>query len=377
MKILFFIHSLSSGGAERVTVTLANYWAAKGLPVILVTVAGTEGDFYALDDRIERIALNLDGDSANSLQAILGNARRIRALRAILRQKEPDVAVAMMATANATLALAGWGLKVETVGSERIHPPTLRLGRAWETIRQVSYSRLSALVAQTSQSAEWLSNHAPAPRIAVIPNPLNYPMPHLQPSVVPANTLGNISGPRLLLAIGRLEYQKGFDRLLNAFSCLDEDKANWVLVILGEGQEREALQNQAASLGVSHRVRFPGAVGNVGQWLEAADAYVLTSRFEGFPNTLLEALAHGVPCVAVDCDTGPREILRHEEDGLLVPQDDEEALARALMRIMGDSAMRARFSERAIEVREKYAVDQVASQWEELFWSLLPEEHQK
>lgn len=377
MKIIFFIHSLASGGAERVTATLANYWAAKGWTVIVVTVAGADRDFYALDDRIERIALNLDGDSMTTLQAVLANVRRIRSLRAVLCKKKPDIAVAMMATANVTLALAGWGLKLQTIGSERTFPPAMPLGRMWETLRQWTYPLLSGLVAQTSQSADWLKVHAAARRIAVIPNPLNYPLSVREPKIVPKDFLRQYGTSHLLLAVGRLGKEKGFDRLLQTFSYLHTLYPDWALVILGEGKQRDALQALAVSLEIEDRVIFPGAVGNVGQWFEAADAYVLTSLFEGFPNALLEALAHGVPSVAVDCETGPREILRHDVDGLLVPQDDEEALTQALMKVMGDSALRARFSERAIEVREEYAVDRVARQWEQLFSSLLAEDYQK
>src|SRR5690625_2589798 len=176
MHILFYIHSLSSGGAERVTTTLANHWASQGLQVTVVTVAGRERDFYTLDDRIKRIALSLDANSANPWRALISNGRRVRALRHVLRVMKPDVAVAMMTTANATLALASWGLPIVTIGSERIHPPTLPLGRAWEVIRRWSYPHLSALVAQTQQSADWLHSNTNVAHVEVIANPLQYPL---------------------------------------------------------------------------------------------------------------------------------------------------------------------------------------------------------
>lgn len=367
MRLLFYIHSLSSGGAERVTTTLANHWAQQGWPVTVVTVTGRERDFYRLDGRIERIALGLDSKSANGLLALRNNWCRVLALRRVLKRVRPVVAVAMMSTANATLALAGKGLSVSTIGSERIHPPTLPLGRTWEAIRRWGYRFLSCLVAQTRQSADWLRAHAPAPRIVVIPNPLNYPLPVHEPRLAPATILEETGSSQFLLAVGRLDYQKGFDRLLDAFAAILETHSDWTLVILGEGAQRTLLEEQARALGIDCRVRFPGAVGNMGEWYEFAGAYVLTSRFEGFPNTLLEALAHGLPAVAADCDTGPREILRHEVDGLLVPQDDQLALVQALGRLMGDAGLRKRFAERAIEARERFAVERIADQWEALF----------
>ncbi len=373
MRILFYIHSLSTGGAERVTSTLANYWAEKGWSVTVVTVAGRERDFYMLDERIERIALSLDIDSANSWQAVINNVRRVRALRHVLRNVQPDVAVAMMATANATLAIAGWGLPLKTVGSERIYPPAISLGKAWETIRSWSYPRLNGLVVQTQQSAEWLKKNASARRIEVIPNPLRYPLPVQEPRVAPKDFLKESGCVRMLLSVGRLDFQKGFDRLLNAFASISEANPDWALVILGEGPLRKSLEAQARALGIEHRVRLPGAVGNVAEWYEAADIYVLTSRFEGFPNTLVEALAYGLPAVAVDCQTGPREILRHGVDGLLVPQDDHRALVDALDHLMADSALRARFAQRAVETRERFSVEKIAAQWEYLFQECLEE----
>lgn len=367
MHILFYIHSLSSGGAERVTTTLANHWASQGLQVTVVTVAGRERDFYTLDDRIKRIALSLDANSANPWRALISNGRRVRALRYVLRVMKPDVAVAMMATANATLALAGWKLPVTTIGSERTYPPAISLGRAWEAIRRWSYPHLSGIVAQTQQSADWLQANAPAPHIKVIPNPLHYPLPIHEPVMTPSTAREEHRCTHMILAVGRLGAEKGFDRLLDVFANISRAYPDWVLVILGEGPKRASLEEQVTSLGLGQRVCLPGAVGNVGDWFEAADVYALTSRFEGFPNSLLEALAYGVPSVAVDCETGPREILRHEVNGLLVPQNDNKALASALERLIGDPALRARFAERAIEARERFSIRCIAEQWEKMF----------
>jgi glycosyltransferase involved in cell wall biosynthesis len=189
--------------------------------------------------------------------------------------------------------------------------------------------------------------------------------------VDPAEVKASLAGERLLLAVGRLDYQKGFDRLLAACAQVFQKHDDWSLVILGQGGQRETLLKQAKALGIHDRVALPGAVGNVGAWYESTDLYALTSRFEGFPNTLVEALAHGVPSVAVDCETGPREILRHEVDGLLVPQDDPDALETALDRLIGDSALRNRFAERAVEARERFAVERIAGEWETLFEEVI------
>lgn len=367
MQVLFFIYSLAAGGAERVAANLANHWAAKGFGITILTLASIEQDFYALHPKVQRIALGLDADSGNIRLALLNNLRRVRSLRAVLREQKPDVAVAMMATANCLLAWAGRGTGVPTIGSERTFPPAMPLGMVWEWLRRRSYPQLDALVAQTTVSADWLRRHAPAKNIEVIPNPIIYPLARHEPNVAVDSVLLPSRSRRILLTVGRLSAEKGYDRLLTVFADRHRRYPEWMLVMLGEGPQRVALEQQAEKLGIVKNVLLPGTVGNVGDWFEAADLYVLTSRFEGFPNTLLEALAHGLPSVAVDCETGPRDIVRHGIDGLLVPQDDPSALSDALNLLMGDEALRARFAERAVEARERFAVERVAAMWEALF----------
>jgi glycosyltransferase involved in cell wall biosynthesis len=367
LNILFFIHSLSSGGAERVTATLANHWASKGWSITVVTVTESARDFYSLDSRVRRITLNMAGISRSPLHAIFNNAARVSALQRVLRHEKPDVAIAMMTTSNVTLAIAGRVARVYTIGSERTYPPAMPLGRFWEFLRRKTYPWLDALVAQTQEGKDWLAENAPAKTFAVVPNPVCFPMPPQPPVVAPGEVITTLGCKKVLLAVGRLGEEKRFERLITAFSRLVCKHSDWGLVILGQGALMNTLQKQIADLNLQHKIALPGAVGNVGDWFNSADIYALTSRFEGFPNTLVEALAHGVPSVAVDCQTGPREILRHEIDGLLVPQDNLDELINALDRLMADPALRASFSEKAIEVRERYSVDCVAGQWEDIF----------
>ena len=368
MKLLFFIHSLHSGGAERVTANLANYWAEKGWQITVVTLTSTAQDFYQLHPAVQRIALNVAGESDHAFAAISNNLCRVLALRRVLQKVQPDVALAMMSTANMLLALAAIGLKgMITIGSERIYPPRIPLGRAWEFLRSYLYGHLQAMVALSSESAAWLAQHTRARHIPVIPNAVTWPLPLQQPKLpVPERAAGQYT----LLAVGRLADQKGFDLLIPAFQHIAADFPSWHLRILGDGFDRAKLQAQITSLGMESRISLPGRAGNVGQWYEAADMYVMSSRFEGFPNTLVEAMAHGLPAVSFDCDTGPRDIIRHEVDGLLVSAGDSQALEQALRRLMADENLRKQFANRAIEVRERFSMERIAGKWESLFEEL-------
>lgn len=369
MRLLIFISSLSSGGAERVAANLAGWWAKKGWSVSVVTLSSPESDFYVLPENVRRISLDLLRESPHSFRGMVNNLRRVWALRRVLREVKPDIALAMMDKNNVLLALAANGIEeVCLIGSERIHPPQYPLGRIWEWLRRRTYRALDAVVALTRESAEWLCRTTTARHVPVIPNAVSYPLPACSPQLRPPERR---PGERWLLAVGRLVDQKGFDLLINAFQKLASRFPLWRLFILGEGPLRGALERQVEESGLTGRIELPGRAGNVGEWYQASDLYVMSSRFEGFPNTLTEAMAHGLPAVSFDCDTGPRDIIRHEVDGLLVPAGDEDALAEALARLMADDVLRTRYAARAVEVRQRFSMERVAGMWEELFERLL------
>lgn len=356
---------MDGGGAERVTANLANYWADKGWEITVVTLAPRSFDFYELHPAVKYVTLNLASDSSNAVAGLWQNLYRIRALRRVLRKIQPDIALGMMTTANVLLALATLGLRIRTIGSEHVHPPQYPLNALWEELRQRTYGLLDAVTALTSESANWLKAHTNARKVPVIPNAAPWPLPVQQPKVSPESVCQ--LGRWILLAVGRLETEKGFDALLNAFTGLAHKHSGWDLVVLGEGSLRTLIERQVQMAGLEKRVFLPGRVGNLGEWYERADLYVMSSRSEGFGNTLAEALTYALPVVSFDCDTGPREIIRHDVDGLLVQPGNLVALTVTLDRLMGDAALRERFAGRAVEARERFSLERVSGLWEELF----------
>jgi glycosyltransferase involved in cell wall biosynthesis len=167
--------------------------------------------------------------------------------------------------------------------------------------------------------------------------------------------------------MGRMTEQKGFDLLLEAFARVAARHTEWQLEIWGEGPLRSELERVRERWRLSGRARFPGRTEDAYGVLRAADLYVLSSRYEGFPMVLCEAMAVGLPVVAFDCRTGPREIVRDGVDGLLVPAGDIDALARALDRLMGDVEARARLGARAPEVCERFGLARVLALWDQVF----------
>ena len=372
LKILIFTNSLAGGGAERAAATLANFWARQGWGVTIVTLNPQSEDFYILDPLVRRMSLNLSGGSSNVLHALLRNARCVAGLRRIILQIRPAVVFSMMSTPNVLLAFASRGISnLCTIGSERCYPPHAPLGRIWDALRSRMYGRLSAVVALTHECAEWIRTNSSATRVVVIPNATVWPLPDNTPRINPHSLCP--PGRKVLLAVGRLDTVKNFTVLVSAFSELAEKYPDWDLVILGEGPEREVLESTVRDKALETRILLPGIAGNVGEWYGRADLYVMTSRSEGFPNALAEALSHGLPAVSFDCDTGPRDIIRHGIDGLLVPANDSAALTEALDRVMGDAHLRRRLAIRAQDARERFSIERVGKMWEELFIQLSGE----
>ncbi|MFT0533626.1 glycosyltransferase family 4 protein [Castellaniella hirudinis] len=362
--LVIVIHSLRGGGAERVAVDMAAYWQARGCQVCLVTQTDAGQDAYPVPEGVRRHALGLAGDSRGPWMALWGNLRRFLALRRLLRRQRPAVVLGMMTRGSVLSVLAARGLPCRVIATEHTHPPIQALPPAWQRLRRWAYPRAHAVIALTQGSAQWLDAHVPGVRAQVIPNAVHWPPADEAPRVEPARPPGR----KRLLAVGRLHPVKGFDCLLHAFAQLADFCPDWDLTILGEGPERAALEALRDTLGLRARVSLPGRVGNMGAWYAAADLYVLSSRAEGLSNTLLEAMAGGLPCVAFDCDTGPREIIRDGIDGVLVrPVQDADALAGHLAALMTDPALRAQYADRALDVRDRFGTARIMALWQQIF----------
>lgn len=361
MRITMVISSMQPGGAERVMSILANAWAERNWYVTVVTQEESGSDpFYDLSDNVRYRPLGLLQESGTLLRAALNNWRRVRALRRAIRESNPDVVLSFVDRTNILTLVALVGTKIPIVVSERIDPSQHHIGRAWEFLRPIAYRRARAVVVQTRDASAALGFVRPD-RKAVVPNPVisveepRTPFkedPWRRPAVV---------------AMGRLVPQKGFDILLQAFGIACGQNPGWNLAVIGEGPVRDELHRLATSLGIDRQVHFLGRVSRPELILPRADIFVLSSRYEGFPMALCEAMAAGVAVIASDCRSGPRDIIRDGRDGILVPTDDVEALADALDRLMKNERCRRDLGEHARKITSRFGLDQVLREWECVF----------
>ena len=361
-RIIFFVSSMHGGGAERVAALLCNRWVQSGYNVTLVaTYSGRGKCVYPLDERVNLVYL---ADIVRTTRKTpWAMARRLWALRRLVRDTRADVVLSFLTHVNIAVLIATRGLGVPTIVSERIYPPAMPLHVIWQILRRITYPWARRVVMQTQSGLEWLQRAMPGSRGIVIANPYTFPLPESEPRVEPGSILP--AERFLLLAVGRLDKQKGFDLLIDAFSKLFDSFVDWDLIILGEGPERQTLEAQIASEKLDKRVILPGRVGNVGDWYGRADLYAMSSRFEGFPNTLLEAMTHGLPAVSFDCLTGPAELIRDGVNGYLVqPRDGSTGLVERLATLMEEPARRAAFVANAIDVRQRYSLETVGKVWD-------------
>jgi glycosyltransferase involved in cell wall biosynthesis len=361
LKILVFIYSLSSGGAERVTSSLINEWISKGHCVSLVTQKDQSSDFYEVNPKINRVVLDLAKESTGLSSALINNFKRLCRLRAIIKTDKPDIILSMMTSSNIISIVANYALKIPIIVSERTYPPLLPVSRPWQILRKLTYPFASRVVMLTTEGLNWLQREIPKANGLVIPNPVLYPLPINRPILDPHSVIK--ADRNILLAVGRMSEEKGFAGLINTFATLSKIHTKWDLVILGDGPMRVELQQQIEKASLGNRVFMPGRAGNVSEWYEQANLFVLSSRVEGFPNTLSEAMTHACPVISFDCLTGPRDLIKNGENGVLVAAGDYQELEKSLGELMENDVYRKRMAVNAICVREKFGLDKVMKEW--------------
>jgi glycosyltransferase involved in cell wall biosynthesis len=357
-KILLIIPGLTAGGAERVLVLLAEGLLARGYRVEVVTIFGRQHDFYPLPEGVQRIALDMGGETDRLVDKLAGNLRRIAGVRGAIRAAAPDLVISFLSETNVLVLLAAVGLGVPVIVTEHIDSRWYPLGRAWKILRRLSYRHAARLVSASAgvdKGFSWL----PAGRRVVIHNPV---CPKESDAAVSPPLM--FPWPHTVLAMGRLEAQKGFDLLIDAFGRLAADFPDWGLVILGEGSLRPRLSDQIKALGLGDRIQLPGITASPSATLRRGDLFVLSSRYEGFGLALVEAMAVGLPVVATDCPSGPAEIVHPGKDGLLVPAENVVALAGAMAQLMSDAADRRRLGENAQAVAQRFGLNTVMQAWE-------------
>lgn len=351
MRILFIQGGFGTGGAEKIVAMIANHRVAQGDEVEVAAMrAPKDGTYYNYAPDITLTVLEPDVD----MSAPVSQLRRLRHVRRLIRKRKPDVIVSFLTKINVLTLVAGMGRRVPIVISERNNPNVQNNHPVWKKAAMLLGPRANAIVTLTERGRDQLPSKLHQ-RTQVIPNPCT-PM----------------TGTRIqtddratdLVAVGRLDWQKGFDMLLQCLAKLREAHPDINLTIYGDGPERSSLEHLRSELKLEDVVSMPGTTQRHGAWLGEGDIVVVTSRYEGFCNVVAEATLSGVPIVSFDCDFGPREMIQHEVNGLLVQTGNVEKLTESLHRLIEDAELRKGMAKAANLNRDYLDPERVLGDWD-------------
>lgn len=357
MTLLFYINALHAGGAERVLSNLASAFSAQGYQVIFVTSFREDGE-YTLGSNVKRFSLEEDEIKQAFLRR---NISRILKLRNICKQEKPDMVISFMGEPNIRALLATRGLPVKNMISVRADPGIEYRGVLKGFLARHLLPLADGCVFQTEEAKKWFPVELQE-KSRIIFNPVKEEFYQEQHRSVPGR----------IVSCGRLEKEKNFVMLIDAFAGLAIKYPKIQLLIYGEGSLRENIQAQIRKIGMEEQIRLMGATDNVPKALSEASVFVLSSITEGMPNALMEAMAVGIPCISTDCPCGgPRILIDSGENGILVKNNDAMALAEAMEWLLNHPAEAAELGRRAKERALKYRQECVFEEWREYVDELL------
>jgi len=351
MKITFVISAMNGGGAERVLATLANRYVQQGDEITILMVAGDESA-YPLDEKVNILSIGQPSHGNPLVQV-----KRLWAMRRYFKQHRDDVLVSFGTEINLFTIISSLGLKNKVIVSERNDPN--KCGYKW--IRNVVYSLCKGFVFQTEDARKCFSDKIQKNGV-VIPNPIRKQLP--EPFLSGATDDGQRE--KKIAAVGRLEPQKNHRLLLNAFLGFHKTYPEWELHIFGKGKLEQELKQQARELGIEKKVIFEGFRSDILETIRSYGMYVLSSDYEGISNSLMEAMAMGLPCISTDCPIGGSALcIKDGENGLLVPVGDVVELQMAMEKLAGDEELAEKIGKNAVAVRDTFAEEVIAEMWYE------------
>lgn len=343
MNILFVVSALHGGGAERVLVTLANRYAEQGDEVTILMTAGNE-IVYPLHPGVQAVSI---GQPSHGSPVVQG--KRLLQMRRYFKAHRDSKIVSFSTTINLFTILASMGLPNRVVVSERNDPN--RCG--YPAIRNFIYSFGKGFVFQTEDARECFPE-AIRKKSVVIPNPIRKELPEPYAGI----------REKKIAAAGRLEPQKNHMLLLEAFAGFHKKNPEYELHIFGEGRLAQELEAKAVELGIGGAVFFEGFRNDVLEIIRTYGMYVLSSDYEGISNSLMEAMALGLPCISTDCPIGGSAMcIENGRNGLLVPTGDKVALRGAMEAIAAKQTLAAEIGKNAVKVRATFAEEKIAEQW--------------
>lgn len=354
MKKIVFVNSrLSGGGSERVMTILANYCSNHGYDVNMILVREPENPTYVVDKNVKIYQIKYK-KTTNKISIFF---QRIRELRKYLKKENPDIIISFMVDINITTLIAGRDMLEKVIVSERADPNSNERKKIYRYLERIFYKKCKKVVTQTDDVRMYF-NRNNIYNTVTISNPINDKI--LQPY--------KGEKEKKIIAVGRLTEQKNFKLLIDAFYAFQKKHKEFVLEICGEGPLLKELKQQCANLEIEEKVIFSGFVEDVNYRMQRSYMYVSSSNFEGISNSMLEAMAMGIPTICTNCPVGGAAmVIENNKNGILVPVCNEKELINAMENIVSNQELRNSIIQKSQEVKEIYSVSKISREWEKLF----------
>lgn len=286
----------------------------------------------------------------------------IKKLKKIHKEYAIDITISFLTTVNVFNIISAKWSGIPCIISERNNPVVNPPRGVWKILKLLTYRYASLLVVQTMANKAYHSKYLNEKSIEIVPNPLASELIGLRDR--------KKNSKKQILTVGRLDKNKSQDLLLRAFSNI-RIKEDWQVILVGDGDQMKNYCSLAAELRIENKIKFEGKQHDISRYYNEASIFVFTSKSEGFPNVLIEALHFGLPIVSTNCPNGPSELIDHGKNGFLIPIDNQPELEEKLKLLINDSSLRADFSQAAIESASKFTPNQVKRLWQKHLESLL------
>ena len=348
-SVIFIIGTMGNGGAERVIANLSNQFVQDDIKVSIITIYGTL-QTYRLNDKVSlcHIVCKLKIKALRPLE-------RMMKMRKIISRISPDIVVTFLADVNIYTLMALIGKEVPIIVSERNDPTKSPATKWMRKLRNTLYKRASGVVYQTHEAAEYFERYVPNKiKQTIVANPIKDDLPFY------------VSRPEKVefITACRLNRQKNLHLMINSVKRVLDSGYECFLNIYGEGPMRQELEAYINSVGLDERVRLCGFSDSIHEKMAEATAFIISSDFEGISNSMLEALAIGIPVIATDCPVGgARQYILNEVNGYLVPCRDVDSMSKAMIDVIENPAKAIDMGKEATKIREIISTKNIAAQW--------------